>query len=555
MEIFRLEQIEFSYPEQKDQILNGINLSIQQGEFVVLCGKTGCGKSTLLKHLKPELTPIGTRRGNIYYFNQSLEHTNASRLISEVGMVFQDPENQIVMDEVYQELIFGMENMGIENDVMRKRLAELVQFFDLDSLLYKKTYEISGGQKQMINLASILLLQPKVLLLDEPTSQLDPISSKEFIQLLYRINQEFGITIIMVEHRIEEVLPLADRLILLEQGKIIYDGQPKDVIYDSLSSSNNFFKPFIPSISKLFLEVEENVESSAIPLTVKEGKKWISELTINYAKELTDQKIINNKEVLINCKHVYFRYSRDSAYILKNLNLAINKGDFFSIVGKNGSGKSTLLKVCGLLLKPERGKLFYKGMSSRATKENILQKEVAYLPQNPKSFFTQDTLKEELSFQAEQLDIENRNTTISVIVNQFNLQKILDRHPYDCSGGEQQKAALACLLLSDPEILFIDEPTKGLDPTAKEQLGQLLQDLHKEGKTIVMSTHDIEFAARYSTRSGMIFDGDLTAIGSSAGFFKGNYFYTTSINRITRDHPGLEAVTIEEVREKWEMPR
>ncbi|MBD8070296.1 ABC transporter ATP-binding protein [Bacillus sp. PS06] len=553
MEILRLENVSFTYPGQEEPMISDINLSFSQGEFVVICGRTGSGKSTLLKQLKQEITPFGLKEGVIYYKNLSIEQYNPEVLTSEIGMVFQDPENQIVMDEVYQELIFGMENLGVDYNSMRKRIAELVQFFDLDHLLYKKTYEMSGGQKQLVNLASILLLQPKVLLLDEPTSQLDPIAAKDFVQLLQRINQEFGITIIMVEHRLEDILPIADRLVFMDKGKIVSQGDPRLSIVEAVADSNQLFTPFIPSIPKFYLEIEKNPTSTDVPLTVKEGKDWIKQL--QYPKNIAKEEMVTPlpTNILLKGSDLYFRYKKNSDYILKNVNLEIYKGEFLSLVGKNGSGKSTLLKVLSLLVKPEKGYLSYNGTKTKAIKASVLNEEMAYLPQNPKAFFTQESLKEELSFHAIQLNLEEE--AIFKVIDTFQLHSLLYRHPYDLSGGEQQKAALACLLLSEPEILFIDEPTKGIDPEAKQQLGMLLEQLHRGGKTIVMATHDLEFAAKYSTRSGIMFNGDISTLGQPSHFFKGNYFYTTSINRITRETGNREAVTIEEALNKWNLDR
>ncbi|MCA1030566.1 ATP-binding cassette domain-containing protein [Bacillus timonensis] len=536
MEVFKINNLAFSYSDQSEFALNDINFSCSEGEFIVISGESGCGKSTLLKQLKVEITPFGQSIGSILYYGEDINSFSSDRLSSEIGFVFQDPDNQVAMDEVYQELVFGMENANLDSKVMRKRIAEFVHFFDLEPLLYKKTFEISGGQKQLMNLASILLLQPKVILLDEPTSQLDPISAKEFLQLLRRLNQEFGITVILVEHRLDELIHLADRIIVMKEGKIIEDAAPTDLFLTAWRKNDSYIKSFTPSIPKLVLTYSNNIaEIREVPLSVKEGKKWVLSNAERIPQPSRDgDATVQTKVNIMECNSIYFQYAKKEKPVIKNLDVEIKQGELFTILGKNGSGKSTLLKVLSGILKNQQGKISFKNRLMQKYTQLELQEEIAYLPQNPKALFIHDTIQKELDFQADQLGVTGKNTSYFSINKIFDIEKLLHKHPYDCSGGELQRAALACLLISNPSILFIDEPTKGLDPLAKKRFGDFLKMLIENGKTIVMATHDMEFAAQYSSRCAIMFDGEISAIGTAMEFFKDNYFYTTVISRITR---------------------
>lgn len=549
MEIISINELSFRYPEMEQWVLRDISLQIKEGEFVVLAGQSGCGKTTLLRLLKKELEPVGERYGNIMYLGKKIEEWDERTLIEEIGFVFQDPNNQIVMDEVMQEIVLGMENLGYSHNEMKKRVAELVHFFGLENLLQSKTSDLSGGQKQMINLLSVLLLKPRVLLLDEPTSQLDPVAAKELLDMLKRLNEELGVTIILVEHRLEELFVLADRILFMKNGTIEYDSSSRDVIYTLFENQDKRFLAYIPSISQLYLEKERNPIPDNIPLTVKECRHWLSTLPKLQTNVDTEKKSPRTKKSILSLQNVFFRYEKNGAQILKKLSLTVHQGEFFAIVGGNGSGKSTLLKVCTGIVKAQRGnvKLFGKDINQLKSKDKI--GKIAYLPQNPRAFFIHDTIEKEMIETIQRLEIVDGMKKIDYLLDLFQITHLRSRHPYDCSGGEMQKAALACMLLSNPDILFIDEPTKGFDPNSKLNFGELLHELHEKGLTIVMVTHDIEFAAKYADRCAMMFDGNISVEGTPDELFKGSYFYTTIINRATRD-----ALTLEEALAKWPAP-
>ncbi|MFC0014325.1 MULTISPECIES: ABC transporter ATP-binding protein [Allobacillus] len=553
MEIIDIKALSFQYPESDNYALDGVNFHVKQGEFVVIGGPSGCGKTTLLHLLKKEISPHGLQSGDISYIGKPLDEWDERTLIEEIGLVFQDPENQIIMDDVMQELVFGMENLGYSPIDMRLRLAEMVHTFSVEHLLHQKTTALSGGQKQLLNLLSALLLKPRVLLLDEPTSQLDPVAAKDLLMMLERLNKELGITVIIVEHRLENIFDKADRVVFMNEGKIIHDGKSREVIQQIYNRQDHRFFPYIPSISQMYLELHHAPTIDRIPLNVNEGRTELASLpSMNHVEKIENKVMNTDTEPIIEAKDVYFQYEQGSSMVLRKLSFSLNRGDFYAVMGGNGSGKTTLLKTCLGLLKPQRGSV--KRFGRKLTHKSIdsVHQNIAYLSQQPQTFFIQDTIEKEMQLIAEQHEIQDSEKRIKSLLNLFGIEHLRNRHPYDCSGGEVQKAALACMLLTKPSILFMDEPTKGLDPVSKIHLQSILRKLHSDGLTILMVTHDIEFTAKTATKCAMLFDGEITAEALPHAFFTGNYFYTTSINRLTQNSQYPEALTLEEVLHSWQ---
>lgn len=536
----------------------------------MLCGPSGSGKTTLLRHLKRELAPVGSTSGTLTYKGQPLSGLPAAVAAGEIGMVFQNPDAQIVMDTVWHELAFSMENLGLPPAVMRTRLAEICGLFGLEPLLYRPVHELSGGQKQLMNLASVLLLQPKVLLLDEPTSQLDPVAAREFIMALQRLNEEMAVTVIISEHRLEEVLPLADRVLMLEDGKLLADAAPRLFARQTGSGALTSAARYLPAASRLYLSLSPEADSAApenIPLTVREGRRWLHSLMAG-TEAGAGAELVNNlnrpeapapltsrilsapgaslppipaASSLLTCREVTFRYEKEGREVLRKLSLTLNQGEFLAVMGGNGAGKSTLLHVLNGLMKPQRGKI-----------ELAKGKTTGLLAQNPLLYFSYDTVAEELQHMGSYagLSPEAAASEIEALLEVFQLREVLQSHPHDLSGGQQQQTALAMMLLMKPDILLLDEPTKGLDPAAKDRLAALLQQLRGQGISILIVTHDVEFAAKHATRCALLFDGGITAEGTPAEFFSSNYFYTTAVNRIVRDWLP-QALTIEDVIRTW----
>lgn len=559
MALFEISNLKFWYPGAEKAALNGIHLKIEPGEFVVICGKSGCGKTTLLRHLKSVLTPYGRREGEILYQGQPLKTVSARKQAGEIGYVMQSPDNQIVTDKVWHELAFGVENLGYDQQTIRLRVAEMASFFGIQNWFHKKVEELSGGQKQLLNLASIMTMQPKVLVLDEPTSQLDPIAAGEFLSTIRKINLELGTTIIMTEHRLEEVFPMADKVLVLEDGMQKYAASPREV--GKALAGNDLFLA-MPAPVQIY---EALGQVGECPLTVCEGRKWLSlhyaetlkkeqrsEQNDVFAEKKSKNREIKKKEVVIEAKEVWFRYERELPDVVRDLSFQVTQGELFCILGGNGTGKSTTLSLISGIRKPYRGKILLKGQDIRKKKNAELAGGIlGVLPQNPQDLFVKDTVLEDLKEMFAGWSREKRKEEemlLAQVIADTQIEHLLKMHPYDLSGGEQQRAALAKVLLLEPEILLLDEPTKGLDGFYKQKLADIFQNLKKRGTTILMVSHDIEFCASYADRCAMFFDGGIVISSKAKEFFTGNSFYTTAANRMAR-HLFPEAVTVKDVVE------
>ena len=404
MELFNLNHVSFSFPNTDQHVLKDISLSVNEGEFLVIGGASGSGKTTLLKLLKRELTPTGKLEGEILYKNKLINEWGERQMVEQVGYVFQDPDNQIVMDEVMQEIVFGLENLGYSTFEMRKRVAEMVHFFGVEDLLSAKPSELSGGQKQLLNLLSVLLMKPRVLLLDEPTSQLDPVAAKELILMLERLNKETGMTIVLVEHRLEELYAVADRVVLMESGEVRYEGDSRQVIGELYADCATQFFPYLPTFARLYMEFEETPIISAIPLTVKECKQWIGreEHEIVPVEAQSNQ---SKERWILEMDDVFFQYQKKAPFVLKSFTLRIPKGQFFAMVGGNGSGKTTALRASLGSIKPQRGKVHLNGQDMKKMKDSEWLGKIAYLPQNPRTYFVQQTIEEEMQSIGERLKL------------------------------------------------------------------------------------------------------------------------------------------------------
>lgn len=524
MEAFVIKDLSFTYPNGKTA-LSSVNLQINSGEFVCLCGPSGCGKTTLLKMLKPALSPQGKRLGEISFFKTPIESLTEREQASRIGYVLQDVENQIVTDKVWHELAFGLESLGVKSDEIRKRVAEMAAFFGISDWFHKDVRKLSGGQKQLLNLASVMVMQPEVLILDEPTSQLDPIAAGEFLKILDKINKEFSTTVILSEHRLEEVFSMVDRVVVMDEGKIVSNGAPKTVAKELIDKRHSMSLA-LPTPARVYSVLEQGDE---FPLTVREGKIWLYDYS---EKNQPDTNLIpkdkeRGKDKYIELENVWFRYEKDALDVLKGLTLCVRKGEIFSVLGGNGSGKTTMLSlICGIN-NPYRGKVTIDGKKLKDIK-NLYTKVIGALPQDPKLLFSKNTVKKELD------EINADNQLMEEYVDLCRIGHCLDSHPYDLSGGEQQRVALCKVLMKNPDILLLDEPTKGFDAFFKNEFREVLFDLKKRGKTVILVSHDVEFCAEVSDCCSMIFDGGITASAPPREFFCKNHFYTTSANRMAR---------------------
>ena len=536
MEILQVKNLTFRYAESERCAVDNVSFSIKQGEFVVLCGESGCGKSTLLRLLKREIAPYGEQSGEILYMGESQQKLDERIAASEIGFVYQNPENQIVTDKVWHELAFGLENMGYPSNIIRLRVAEMASYFGIEEWFQKNTAELSGGQKQMLNLASVMVMQPKLLLLDEPTAQLDPIAASNFIGTLQKLNRELGLTILLVEHCLEEAFPIADRVFMMNAGGLVYMDKPRNI---SRYFKDNMHSPMLygmPTAMRIYNAL--NLDKKC-PLSVREGHEFVTENFDNRVAVLEEKQRVNHDKAVLELQDVWFRYEKKLSDVLKGISLSVFEGENLCILGGNGTGKSTVLKVLSGLLRAYRGRVKIYGKDiNKYSKTELYHHNIAMLPQNPQTVFLEKTVREDFleickAMEYKRNEYEERISEVSKITG---ITELLDMHPYDLSGGEQQKAALAKMLLLQPKLLLLDEPSKGIDAGAKLVLGGILRKLKEDGMTIVTVTHDVEFAAANADRCAMLFDGEIVSIDTPEEFFSDNNFYTTAANRIARGH-------------------
>lgn len=576
--IFDIDKFSFAYPDGNDEsgrtylpdALRDTELHVRQGEFVVILGKSGCGKTTLLRQLKPSVTPVGKKKGQIIFDGKDICSLDDRMAASQIGFVWQDVNAQLVTDKVWHELAFGLESLGYDNGYVRRRVAEMGSFFGLGDIFHRKVMDLSGGQKQLVNLASVMAMSPKALVLDEPTSQLDPIAANDFINSLVRINRELGTTIIMTEHRLEDVLPVCNRSVVMENGRIIYDGDVRGFAESVRSKRiDRGLYLSMPASVQIYMGLEKD-SGKQLPLTVPDAREWLVDYDrkfrenggapvvpeiqnrgadegVNGSENQADNAAVDKGDkkrgavngqkdagcreehpVVCSLDEVSFRYERNTGDVLRQVSLDIYANEILMINGSNGCGKSTMLSLIANLYSPYSGKLHIA--------KNL---RTGMLPQNPELLFTRRSVRDEL------IDAKDRQQ-LAEIVRFCRLEELLDRHPYDLSGGEKQRLGLAKVLIADPDILLMDEPTKGLDNGFKMQLADMLRKLQKRGKTIVVVSHDIEFCAVAGDRVALLFDGEVAMVGDVRSYMSDNNFFTTAASRISRNI--LDgAVTVREV--------
>ena len=573
MNCIEVKNFSFQYPKESHAALYQVSMEVEEGSFVVLCGKSGCGKSTLLRQFKSVLASHGEKKGEILYGGQNLEDVDLRTQSAEIGYVLQNPDNQIVTDKVWHELAFGLESLGYDTPTIRLRVAEMASYFGIHSWFLKNVSELSGGQKQLLNLASVMAMHPKLLILDEPTSQPDPIAASDFLETVRKINRDIGTTVILTEHRLEDVIPWADKVYVMDKGRMIADGTPNEIGEQLRTMGHDMFLS-MPAPMQIYAGTNSSLRC---PLTVSQGRRWLSEELetkgIKIKKERNQEETAKKKNSIlgklaglkkepekeipeIRIKDVWFRYERDLPDVVKGLSLDIKKGEIFAVVGGNGTGKSTAMSLIARIRFPYRGKIYLEGKEiGKYSDDDLYHGFLGVMPQNPQSLFVKKTVREDLyevidgkrERKSEAYPIEmKKKDAVEGIVSLTRLEGLLDRHPYDLSGGEQQRLALAKVLLLRPKILLMDEPTKGIDNHYKKELGEILRKLSEHGVTILMISHDVEFCAQYADRTGLFFQGNVVTSEESKKFFAGNNFYTTAANRMARNY-FPNAVTVEDV--------
>lgn len=553
--MLRFENVSFRYPGQERDAIQDISFEIKSGEFVLLCGESGCGKTTLLRHTKKNQIPTGKGSGKMYFCGKDLEQLDDVVSVSEIGYVGQSPDGQIVTDKVWHELAFGLESMGVSQEKMHRQIAEMSEYFGIGSWYDKKTSELSGGQKQILNLASVMVMHPKLLILDEPTSQLDPIASEKFLQNIYKLNRDFGVTILICEQRVHEVIAMVDRVMLMQDGKIISFADVEQSVVKMKQMGSKVYEA-LPGFMKLWCEQAGKADGTC-PMNIRDAKIWLEQVAegkrnlygIKEQEKGQDAEPVSEKEksrmdmsrktdteTLLRAHEVVFSYetgkrlrghnAQKVSKVLKDFSIDIERGYLYAIMGGNGSGKTTALKLLAGIYQPQQGSVEKTG-------------KVVYLPQNPQTVFTEITVNDELQevftghkAYAQSLSKEEMQGRIQHIVEKMELSALTEKHPFDLSVGQQQRLALAKVLLLEPEVLLLDEPTKGLDGTFKKKLAGYLKEFVKEGLAIVMVSHDIAFCAEYADWCSLLFDGELTKMQMADEFFRQNYFYTTDICRM-----------------------
>lgn len=540
--VLSCEHVSFCYPRQTDNAIEDISFSIGEAEFVVLCGQSGCGKTTLLRHFKKNQIPFGTGSGKLYYRGSDLETMDDRESAARIGFVGQNPDTQLVTDKVWHELAFGLENLGVPGEQIRRRTAEIAQYFGMESWFRRPVSELSGGQKQLLNLASVVIMQPDVLLLDEPTAQLDPIGTGRFLDTLRRLNRDLGTAVLLSEQRLEEVVPMADRVLIMHQGHLVADAVPGQCAakLEAYEREHNEALPIasaMPVAVRVWKACHYRDEANS-PVSIRQGKSWLADHVRKTGQPgepiksaVSDRHPCHTakravSETALFVDRLCFGYQKDQR-VLEDFTMRVPKGMLYAVVGGNGSGKSTALKAIMGICKPRRGKVKAAG-------------KIRFLAQNPKSLFTELTAAEELMAMllpengGASLKEADRTQRVGEMLSYLELTAQREQNPMDLSGGQQQRLALGKLLLTEPDILLLDEPTKGLDGAFKEKLAEFLKDLCSKGKTVVLVSHDMEFCARYADQCGLLFDGQLISEGETRAFFRENVFYTTAAQRMSR---------------------
>lgn len=520
--------LSFTYPGAEAPVLDELDWSVPQGAFALLVGGTGSGKSTLLSLLKPEIAPAGERTGDARVLGENVADMDVRASAERVGYVFQDPENRIVCETVWHEMAFGLENLGMSRDEMRRRVAETSYFFGLEDWLHRDTDTLSGGRKQLLSLAAVLALRPRVLLLDEPTSQLDPVAEKNFLHALFRVNRELGCTVVVATHQPRPMLEYATCAYRIEGGRV---REVADIA--SLGHREELFSGEVPGwggsrrakngIFSIAGGRQGSLDPHADVAGAKKGPK--TDKSAKFEAQILPQDDSGASSRAGGCRifpkmygesattlsEGWFRYDRAGGWVLRGLDVAFSAGAVHAIVGGNGCGKSTMLSVLAKTAKLQRGRMV-RGAAS-----------AALLPQNPKALLVAETVRDELMEWASTCGYDEnlaRERAASL-----GLSGLDGRHPYDLSGGQRQLLALAKLLLIGPELLLLDEPTKGLDLASRRIIARALRDHAQAGGTVVMATHDLDFAEQVADDISMMFDGEIACMEPPTDFFADNVFY------------------------------
>jgi energy-coupling factor transport system ATP-binding protein len=554
--VIEFEKFSFSYNSLPRLALADISLRIDDGEFVLITGASGSGKSTFARCFNGLVPHFygGRVSGSARVQGLDILQKTTREMATRVGMVFQDPENQIVSTTVEREIAFGLENLGYPAALMARRVEEALDTLGIAGLRRSRIKDLSGGQKQKVAIASVLALHPEVLVLDEPTSELDPQSAEDVLSVVKRLNEDLGLTVVLVEHRLDRALPFCDRLLVFEQGKIAIDGPPGSILSESFISLRQTGVG-IPPVVRLFREATDGVFSdSPLPLTVKEGRR----LFRTHLQGLRPGPFVKVKqpcgEPVIKVEKLDFVYP-GGTQALRNIDLTVCRGEFVAIAGRNASGKSTLIKHFAGLLKPTRGRLTVLGFEASKKTLPRLAGKIGMVLQNPNDHLLADSVEEEIAFALKNLGFSAGDTAerIERVLTQFDLEGYRREYPQSLSGGEKQRVALASVVAAGPEILVLDEPTRGMDQRLKNKLMVFLSDYAGRGKTVILVSHDIETVAEYAQRVILMSEGEIIVDGDKHSVLSRALLFSPQINRLVQPfrEQGLdpEILTVEELRQ------
>jgi energy-coupling factor transporter ATP-binding protein EcfA2 len=530
--LIRLRKFNFSYNGADRPALNNINLTVEDGQFVLLTGASGGGKSTLCRVFNGLVPHFygGKISGQAEVQGLDILKTPPKELATKVGMVFQDPENQLVTTDVEREIAFGLENLGYPKNLIARRIEEALDTAGIAQLRFARNNELSGGEKQKVAIASVLALHPEILVLDEPTSELDPQSAEEVLRLLERLNDELGLTVILIEQRLDRVVHLVDRLLVMGGGEIIADGAPREVMGGDIEGLGIGLPPVIRLMRQL---QGKELALNGLPLTVKDARLQLQRVLQN-VKTSAFADAGASSEPVLNVDKLWFSYGERA--VLRNINLDIDRGGFIGIMGRNASGKTTLVKQFNGLLKPTRGRVRLEGVDTSKSTAAELSRRVGYVFQNPNDHLFADSVEDEIAFSLRNRGADETEITKAVaeMLDEFELGRYRQSYPRNLSGGEKQRVALASVLAGQPEIIVLDEPTRGMDYVLKKKLINYLDDYRRRGNTVIMVSHDVETIAECAQRVVLLSEGRVVVEGSKREVLAKALLFSPQINRLAQ---------------------
>lgn len=520
--VVSVKDLWFKYSASEDWILKDLNLVVEEGETVVIMGPSGCGKSTLLYTLVGMIPHMisGVIRGNVEVLGMDIQTTSPLELSRRVSFVFQNPELQVIMPTVIEELVFGLENIALDREEIRRRVDDILGFIGFRGREFEDTRSLNPGDKQVLAIASALALKPKILLLDEPTSMLDHKGTARILGLAERLKREMNLTLIIAEHRIEWIAEHADRIIIMRDGEIVKSGAPKEVFRDVKTVSEVGVRP--PQVSEIFYRLGERSPELGrrIPITLGEALEIVSNMKASLRSPDTTPGIAleagHGLDVVVSVRDLWFRYGKNLPWVLRGVSLEVYKGEFLAIIGHSGAGKTTLVKHFNGLLKPLRGEVVVAGRDTRKTPMSKLSRVVGMVMQNPDSQFFASTIYEEVSFALRKMGLDRREieSRISEAFKSVDLAKPLNLPPHLLSFGEKHRLAIASILAMRPRVLILDEPFSGLDYKRSLQLLKALKRYVTEGNTVVLVAHDLQLISEVADRVVVLEEGTITRTGS-----------------------------------------